>query len=155
MKPTVSQINLYDQILVQMDGFVNEKIEKKLKKSKFLNNVHWDDVKENVFNPDYCQVKKNYAQFRNLVEPKTVKEMRVASNEELLEARFRFLKITKSLYWKYFSRGLCNGYITIQLMEAADQSLDYVKNPINDWEYVQEEIVNGWADKIIAKVENC
>lgn len=151
VKPNVSQINLYDQILVQMDAFVTDKIENQLKKSKFLNNVHWDGVKQNVFNQDYSQVKTNYAKERNLLEPKTLNSMKDSTQEELLEARFRFLKISKSLYWKYFLRGLCNGYVTIQLMEAADQSIDNVNKPINDWDYVQKEIVSGFADKIISK----
>ena len=57
VKPSLSQIKLYDQILIQMDELVNEKIKKKLKKSKFLNNVNWNNVKSNIFNKEYFKKK--------------------------------------------------------------------------------------------------
>ena len=147
----MSQVKLYDQVLIQMDEVVNDKIDKKLKKSKFLNNVNWPEMRKNIFNKDYANVKTNY----NLVKQRTRigSSIRAINHEELNEARFRFLKITKSLYWKYFSQGFCNGYVAVQLMQIADQSVDEVDEALDDWRFVQKEFVNGYLDKIIAKVK--
>ena len=151
VKPSLSQIKLYDQILIQMDELVNEKIKKKLKKSKFLNNVNWNNVKSNIFNKEYDNVKTNY----KLIKQRTRlgSSIKSINHEELMEARFRFLKITKSLYWKYFSQGFCNGYVAVQLMQTADECVDELNEALNDWTYVYKEIVSGFIDKIISKVK--
>ena len=60
MKEKNSQINLYNQILLQMEDHTNKIINEKLKKSKFLKFANWNEVKTEIFNKIYDQAKNKY-----------------------------------------------------------------------------------------------
>lgn len=150
VKLNYSQVNLYDQIIIQLEDYTNKMIEKKLKKSKFLKSANWSEVKRQVFNKKYDRAKNKYN--KPDMDNKILKKI---ESEELVEARFRCLKITKSLYWKYFLNGFCTGLVTIQLMESADISLDNLNQPLNDWDYVHKQILNGFMDRVFFKVNKC
>lgn len=147
IKLNYSQVNLYEQILIQLEDYTEKIIDKKLKKSKFLKSVNWNEVKRQIFNKKYDRAKNKYN------KPEIEKKINsIIESEELLEARFRYLKITKSLYWKYFLNGFCNGYVTIQLMGSSDISLDNINIPMNDWSYVKNHILDSSFDHIVFKV---
>lgn len=155
MKEKNSQINLYNQILLQMEDHTNKIINEKLKKSKFLKFANWNEVKTEIFNKIYDQAKNKYMKSNeNNIKTEEKLEIEEIDTEELLEARFRYLKILKTLYWKYLMNGFCSGYVTVYLMDSVDTSLDNLKEEINDWFFVQKYILNNYFDRILYKVKN-